>query len=618
MAQTNPGVIELEHSIGYSGEHLRSIVLHPNGKNYIYITGACVVMGDLEDPNAQGFLRGHDDTVTCVGVSPSGSFLASGQKGYNSDVLVWDLSSHVLRYRLSEHDHEVVCLDFSSDDRLLVSCGNSSDKKMFVWDCSTGCIVASTQLDPSPTICVKFGGFVKDASGRPTSNYQFVTAGSKKLVYWLLNPFTGEVQSEVLNTKSAVREFWSLDFTPAGERYLFAGTASGDFFMFDMRSLNLVCTATVCSRGVRSLVALTEESLLVGGGDGSLSIWHVQSSRCFEMNKINLVGSISGLSPSSYFHEVLVGTMLGFQYRVTLPDLSQVLLSENHTKPMTFVKFPEKVSDKFATASEDGTIRLWDGSDYKALSRCVVSKAGSPLCFVLNLDYIISGWEDGTVRAFRTDTGEQVWSINEAHRGGVSCITLSKNQLFFVTGGFEGEVRIWELRTREMVSHLKEHTSRVTGLKLLEDDVHLVTVSKDKSILTWDLRTDKRIAAQAQRIGAINCVDKVPEVSQVITAGKERRITKWDLRQTQPIASVEAAPGQGDEVLCLAISNSGRYLATGGEGMVMRLWDLNTLRLLGEGLGHSSQIVGIAWAYDDRQIATVGKDNCTMVWNIFL
>lgn len=39
---------------------------------------------------------------------------------------------------------------------------------------------------------------------------------------------------------------------------------------------------------------------------------------------------------------------------------------------------------------------------------------------------------------------------------------LSLNLKFFCSGGNEGDVRIWEMRTREMVSHLKEHTHRVT------------------------------------------------------------------------------------------------------------------------------------------------------------
>lgn len=57
--------------------------------------------------------------------------------------------------------------------------------------------------------------------------------------------------------------------------------------------------------------------------------------------------------------------------------------------------------------------------------------------------------------------------MDNAHKGGVFSICLSKNFKFFCTGGFEGEVRVWEMRSREMLSHLKEHTSKVTKVKLL-------------------------------------------------------------------------------------------------------------------------------------------------------
>ena len=30
----------------------------------------------------------------------------------------------------------------------------------------------------------------------------------------------------------------------------------------------------------------------------------------------------------------------------------------------------------------------------------------------------------------------------------------------------EGEVRVWEMRSREMISHLKEHINRVTKVKV--------------------------------------------------------------------------------------------------------------------------------------------------------
>ena len=170
-----------------------------------------------------------------------------------------------------------------------------------------------------------------------------------------------------------------------------------------------------------------------------------------------------------------------------------------------------------------------------------------------------------------------------------------------------------------MVSHLKEHTSKITSLQLMYDDVHLVTVSRDKSMLTWDLKSDKRIASQTQRIGGINTLDVTRDANIVLTAGQEKKINKWDLRQTQPIASIDAGPPpESDEITALAVSHDGRYFATGGTKEVIRIWDVQSMALVAEGHGHSNTISCIAWAYDNKQIISTGKDNCTMIWNVFL
>jgi WD40 repeat protein len=80
----------------------------------------------------QVFLRGHDDDITCLALSPSGRFVASGQKGENSDAIVFDFESKQLLYRMSEHDFGVACLAFSDDELLLCTVGSVDDNKILV------------------------------------------------------------------------------------------------------------------------------------------------------------------------------------------------------------------------------------------------------------------------------------------------------------------------------------------------------------------------------------------------------------------------------------------------------------------------------------------------------
>jgi WD40 repeat protein len=181
-----------------------------------------------------------------------------------------------------------------------------------------------------------------------------------------------------------------------------------------------------------------------------------------------------------------------------------MLLCENHTEAVVDLVYMYGVSDKFASCSEDTTIRLWDANDYSVIARCTVLAGGYPMCANFTDEVVLSGWSDGKIRSFRLDNCQVLWTIDNAHRNGVTTICLSYNQKFLCTGGMEGDIRIWEIRSREMVAHLKEHTSKVTNLEVYFDDVHLLSSGRDKTILCWDLKSEKRISNHTQRMGGIN------------------------------------------------------------------------------------------------------------------
>jgi WD40 repeat protein len=152
------------------------------------------------DPHDQYFLSGHDGPITCMAMSKSGRYFASGQNGENSDVLVWDFETKKMLFRLSEHDYGVKCVAFSDDELLLCTVGIDSDKKMIVWDLSNGYIVCSNKMNPQPTNCVSWGGMVKDIKRRDTDKYLLVTSGAKTSVLWELDPYNGELVGEQVHT----------------------------------------------------------------------------------------------------------------------------------------------------------------------------------------------------------------------------------------------------------------------------------------------------------------------------------------------------------------------------------------------------------------------------------
>ncbi len=258
-------------------------------------------------------------------------------------------------------------------------------------------------------------------------------------------------------------------------------------------------------------------------------------------------------------------------------------------------------------------------SDYVVESRITSTGSGNPLCGVYSDEVVLSGWEDSRIRMNKIENGAKVWQIDNAHKGGVTTLNLAKNLKFICSGGNEGDVRIWEMKSREMLSHLKEHSHKVTKVQLWEDDLHLVTASRDKSLLFWDLKTEKRISAHIQRMGGINSFDIDFATGLIISTGQDRKITYWDLRQANPVKVLDTNNNlkKGDECFSLAISHHGKLFATGGVEQIVRLWDLSSGKIITEGTGHSGAVNTLAFSADDRQLVSGGKDGSIFLWNIY-
>jgi len=339
----------------------------------------------------------------------------------------------------------------------------------------------------------------------------------------------------------------------------------------------------------------------------------------------------------------VAGSTAGLIVRARRGELRKyVTVCANHFGTINDISFAPGSNDTFATCSTDGTIRVWSIEDYtvsmettiagntpcddgsaRGTSRGPSKALGKTYatCLHFTIDAIISGWTDGCVRSHHASTGELLWVLKDAHTGGVTALRLANNMRYVITGGENGDVRVWELRMRQLVSHLKEHTRAVTKIVLFDDDMHAISCSRDRSFLCWDLRQDKRISSHTQRMGGINDLALNHDQTVVITMGQERTISFWDLRDSSPIITL-ASPEQGmhlDEATSVCVSHSGNLFATGGSDFVVKLWCINDdcPTLIQNNYGHTGVIRAMNFTNDDKQLVTTGEDGAIFVWNIF-
>ena len=73
--------LELQTAIGFEGKIPNGLKIHPDRMHMIYAIGCNVVIENLQTHH-QEFLVGHNNNVSCITVSKSGRYVATGQVTY--------------------------------------------------------------------------------------------------------------------------------------------------------------------------------------------------------------------------------------------------------------------------------------------------------------------------------------------------------------------------------------------------------------------------------------------------------------------------------------------------------------------------------------------------------
>lgn len=102
---------------------------------------------------------------------------------------------------------------------------------------------------------------------------------------------------------------------------------------------------------------------------------------------------------------------------------------------------------------------------------------------------LVTSWNDGKIRAFTPQTGQLIYTIQNAHNKGVSALAGTSDDKTLVSGGGEGQVRVWDItRTKQSLrSVLQEHKGPVSAIHLNSTNDEAASASTDGSCIIWDI-----------------------------------------------------------------------------------------------------------------------------------
>jgi WD40 repeat protein len=267
-----------------------------------------------------------------------------------------------------------------------------------------------------------------------------------------------------------------------------------------------------------------------------------------------------------------------------------------------------------------GDIRIWNVQMKLELLRIQVPNLNC-LCFTINSigSTIVSGWDDGKIRAFFPESGKMKFVIPDAHSDNVTSLAIANDIVNssvhqIISGGSEGRLRVWDVTSshQALKMSLKEHRGAINCIKINTDNTQCISASSDGSCIVWDLKRFVRVNAFFES-NVFYSVLYHPDESQIITCGSNHKITYWDSVDGQAIRVIDG----GDSIMtCLDVDDFGNYFVSGSEDRKVKIWHYDNGIPLAIGEGHSGILKSIQISPDCKSIASVGSSGEIIIWDM--
>ncbi len=321
---------------------------------------------------------------------------------------------------------------------------------------------------------------------------------------------------------------------------------------------------------------------------------------------------------------------------------------------------------KVASASSDGTTRLWDADSgnqlftftqhsgsQTALAFRTINKskmpdatnrtltsiglrnshifisvwdidAGNRLSFdrIFNSDSEVAISPDGSlfvtkdnaVRLWDTQTKSVLSTLGSAEDQsfGPKVVFSPDGQRLAVSARKDNTVQIWDMPNRQTLCRLEGHTTHVYSLAFSPDNKIVITsgwTSKDVTIRLWDTMTGALLASFPDQ----GAVAFAPDRN---TFAGGTHIYTWNPETIQYDRTVRLEDvSKSYPPTALTFSPDGSIVVSGNRDGIVQLRDSTTGKIISEHVGHASWISELVFSEDGTTLATSGGDGTILVWD---
>ena len=542
--------------------------------------------------------RGHTDAVWSVAFSPDGSRLMTS--ALDKTAKIWDTASGRLLVTLTGHTESVNRAMFSPLERGSRAVTASDDGTAKIWDANTGAElfslpdqfgwISGVAFSPDGTriATAQNDGIAKVWDTSRGENLLTLFGHTDNILSIVFSPdgnrlATASVDgtAKIWDAETGITLFTltghhntnvtSIKFSPDGALIATASTDNTAKVWEAATGAELFTLAGHTNFVTDIAFSPDGKWLITAGLDGTAKVWDLTPFH--ELMQVSSPGdewSAVAISPD--------GTRLALGgSQVLVWDLKSGKLQQTLTGHSNFVDSVKFSPDgrKLATASQDGTARVWDVAKSRELFEFPLGVAGNvTLAFSPDGKSLAATGHNNGATVWDLTSGKEVVSLT-GHSTPLAQLTFNPKGTQLATAGEDG-VRIWDLDSGKEVLTL-EGAGSIYGVAFSPNGQYLATGGPNGSARIWDASTGKPLLSLFGHSRPIFTVAFTPDGSRLATASGDGTVKIWDVSTGLELLTLH---GHASRVFGVAISPDGTLLATAGQDGTSRLYLLKLEELV--------------------------------------
>jgi len=202
-----------------------------------------------------------------------------------------------------------------------------------------------------------------------------------------------------------------------------------------------------------------------------------------------------------------------------------------------------------------------------------------------------------------------------------NALAISPDGRRLASGATDGEIKVWDLEDLAELMTLRGHVKNISSVAFSPDGSLMLSSSRDRTARIWDVNAGTELVRFTGHSSYVYSAVFDPTGDRALTTGHDGRMIVWDVATGVEFMTIEAYPGvDAGPVYCAVFSPDGAQIASGGGSGavrgVVKLWDASSgieLAVLGE---HESDVLALAFSPDGRYIASADESGNVKLWDV--